>query len=267
MFVWDVFPLNQTATITFQTIFVGPSPTVNTANVAWTSLPIDPRANGQPASLSNFNTFANERWYNPRDATQVNDYRATSSATIAVPTRGLPKTGFAPGKVTILPEQPLDRMYTSMGDMWLEIPSLGLKLPVTGVPLTEEGWDLTWLANQAGYLTGTTYPGQVGTTGITAHVTLADGTPGPFRNLDTLLWGDQVILHADGYRYIYEVRESRTVLPKDYSVFKNDGYTWLTLLTCKGYVPWLDTYNYRLAVRAVLLKVEADPLAIPQLAR
>jgi LPXTG-site transpeptidase (sortase) family protein len=99
--------------------------------------------------------------------------------------------------------------------------------------------------------------------GITSHVTLADGTPGPFRNLGKLFWGNKIILHADGYRYVYEVRDQRTVLPTDLSVFKKDGYTWMTLLTCDGYVPWLDSYNYRLAVRAVLLSVEPDSSTSP----
>ncbi len=264
-FVWDVFPLGQTSTITFQATFVGPSPATNSANVAWTSLPIDPQPNGQPVSLSDYNDFANERWYDPADAAGVNNYGVSSSITINAPDL-LPATGFAPNRVTQLPPQPAEKAYADLGKMWLEIPSLGLKLPITGVPLTQDGWDLTWLSNQAGYLAGTTFPGQVGTTGLTAHVTLADGTPGPFRALDKLYWGNTIILHADGYRYTYEVREMRTVLPSDFSVFKKDGYTWLTLITCKGYVPWLDTYNYRYAVRAVLLKVEYEGTA-PALGR
>jgi LPXTG-site transpeptidase (sortase) family protein len=172
----------------------------------------------------------------------------------------LPDTGFAPNRVTVLPSQPASKAYTGSGKMWLEIPALGLNLPITGVPLTQGGWDLTWLSNQAGYLSGTTFPGQVGNTGLTAHASLADGTPGPFHKLDQLLWGSTVILHhADGYRYTYEVRDNYTVLPQDFSVLKQDGYSWLTLITCKGYNPWLDTYSYRTIVRAVLLKVELEP--------
>ncbi len=258
-FTWDFFPLNATSEITFTALFVGPSPVTNASSVAWTSREIDPGLNGIPVQLSGYNIYSTERWYDPLDSIGINNYNAESSVVISAPGDGLPDTGFAPDRVTILPPQPAEKRYTSLGDMWLEIPALGLKMPVTGVPISTKGWDLTWLSNQAGYLSGTTFPGQVGTTGITGHVTLADGTPGPFRSLDKLFWGNQVILHADGYRYIYEVRESRTVLPRDLSVFKQDGYTWLTLVTCKGYVPWLDTYNYRLAVRAVLLRVELDP--------
>ncbi|HRQ33057.1 MAG TPA: sortase, partial [Anaerolineales bacterium] len=92
-------------------------------------------------------------------------------------------------------------------------------------------------------------------------VTLADGTAGPFRNLNRLYWGNQVVMHINGYRYVYEVRETRSVRPTDFSVFKNDGYTWLTLITCEDYNPRLDSYAYRYAVRAVLLRVEQDSAA------
>ncbi len=257
-FIWDVFPLGQTATITFQTTFVGPAPVVNTSNVAWTSMPIDP---GLDYQQSDYNQYSTERWYDPADSTGLNTYGNESSISISIPS--LPATGFAPGRVTSLPAQTAEKAYAAMDGMWIEIPALGLTMPITGVPITKDGWDLTWLSNQAGYLDGTTYPGQVGTTGITGHVTLADGTPGPFTNLGKLYWGNQVIMHASGYRYVYEVRDQRTVLPRDLSVFKQDGYTWMTLITCEGYVPWLDTYNYRLAVRAVLLSVEPDTAVSP----
>ncbi|MCG2785105.1 MAG: isopeptide-forming domain-containing fimbrial protein [Anaerolineae bacterium] len=260
-FIWDVFPLNETALLTFQATFVGPAPVINTSNVAWTSLPIDPGLGGDPEQISLYNDYSTERWYDPADNSGVNNYGVSDSITIRIP--GLPETGFAPGRVTALPAQSADKQYAAMDSMWLEIPDLGLTMPLTGVPLTADGWDLTWLSNQAGYLQGTTYPGEVGTMGITSHVTLADGTPGPFRNLGKLFWGNKIILHADGYRYVYEVRDQRTVLPTDLSVFKKDGYTWMTLLTCEGYVPWLDSYNYRLAVRAVLLSVEPDSSASP----
>lgn len=259
-FFWDVFPLGQNASISFQATFVGPAPATNDTNLAWTSLPIDPQPNGQPQSLTPYNGFGNERWYDPLDATSVNNYGASASVTIGVPD-ALPATGFAPNQVTNLPEQPAAKAYADLGNTWLEIPALGLNLPATGVPLTADGWDLTWLSNQVGYLAGTTFPGQVGTTALTGHVTLADGTAGPFRNLNRLYWGNQVVMHINGYRYVYEVRETRSVRPTDFSVFKNDGYTWLTLITCEDYNPRLDSYAYRYAVRAVLLRVEQDSAA------
>jgi LPXTG-site transpeptidase (sortase) family protein len=205
---------------------------------------------------SPYNEHSTERSYDPESST-LNDYGASSSVTLREPS--LPATGFAPGVRTVLPAQPFDLAYDPMDGMTLEIPALHLVMPIVGVPATLAGWDLTWLSNQAGYLEGTTFPTQVGTTGLTGHVYLADGTPGPFLHLGDLLWGNQVIIHANGERYIYEVRTSRVVLPSDLSVFDNDGYTWLTLLTCKEYLPTLKTYDYRLAVRAVLVKVEDEP--------
>lgn len=260
-FTWDHFPLGETALLSFQLTFVGPAPVTNTADLAWTSLPIDPGLDGQPVQQSDHNEYSTERWYDPPDDAGVNTYGASSSISITVPS--LPATGFAPGRVSSLPQQPAEKAYNTLEGMWLEIPDLGVALPIVGVPISGDGWDLTWLSNQAGYLSGTTLPGNVGTTGLTAHVTLADGTPGPFRNLNRLYWGNKIIMHVDGYRYVYEVRENRTVLPRDLSVLKQDGYTWLTLITCEGYVPWLDTYNYRLAVRAVLLSVEPDTAVSP----
>ena len=170
----------------------------------------------------------------------------------------LANTGFAPQRKTILPEQPAEARYTSMPGEWLEIPTLGVNSSIVGIPNRADGWDLTWLSNQVGYLQGTTPPTAVGNTALTAHVYLADGSPGPFVNLSQLSWGQTIILHADGYRYIYQVRDNRQVYPTDLSVFKEDGYAWLTLLTCKGYNAVSNSYLYRVAVRAILLRVEAE---------
>lgn len=170
----------------------------------------------------------------------------------------LANTGFAPQRVTVLPAQSASARYSAMPGQWLEIPSLDVKSSIVGVPNLADGWDLTWLSSQVGYLQGTTPPTAVGNTVLTAHVTLADGSPGPFTNLGQLSWGDTVILHADGYRYIYQVRSERLVMPNDLSVFREDGYAWLTLMTCKGYSSFTNTYLYRLAIRAILLRVEAE---------
>jgi LPXTG-site transpeptidase (sortase) family protein len=251
--LWTSFPLGETATVTFQATFIGPSPVVNTAYVEWSSIQIDPNPHLVPQST--YNVHSTERRYDPPSQT-INDYRVNSSVTLREP--ALPATGFAPGVTTVLPTQPSDQMYTSLGDMWLEIPALKLTMPILGIPATTDGWDLTWLSDQAGYLEGTTYPSQVGTTGITGHVYLADGTPGPFLHLGDLRYGNQVILHANGQRYIFEVRTNQIVRPSDTSVFRNDGYTWMTLITCKEYDESTNTYRRRIAVRAVLVKVEDE---------
>ncbi len=249
-FEWDTFPLLATSSITFEATFVGPPPVVNEASVAWTSIPLD------PGVQSNYNANSTERFYDPLNSTGVNNYGVTSSVTINRP--ALPKTGFAPGRVTALPAQPEEKQYQQLGALTLEIPRLGVKLPIVGVPTSAQGWDLTWLSNQAGWLEGTAYPTLAGNTGLTAHTYLADGTPGPFVNLNSLYWGDQIYIHADGNRYTYEVREVRLLWPEDVSVLRHEEYDWITLITCREYNEKKDDYNYRVAVRAVLVKVEPE---------
>jgi LPXTG-site transpeptidase (sortase) family protein len=261
IFTWQVFPLGQTATITFNAILLG-SPAVNTASVAWTSLPIDPQLNGLPVLLSIYNNDATERWYDPPSSVDV--YSVSDSVTINpivaviddvdLPSN-LPPTGFSPNKTTALPEQPREKEYTDTS-VWLEIPSLDVSIPITGVPLVDGDWDVSWLVNQAGWLEGTAFPSWQGNSVLTSHVTLADGTAGPFADLGKLRWGDQLIIHAYGTTYIYEVRQNRTVSPYNTTVLQHEEEAWLTLITCKNYNETTDTYSSRVAVRAVLVKTE-----------
>ena len=127
-----------------------------------------------------------------------------------------------------------------------------------GVPRIENGWDVTWLWDNAGYLSNTAFPTWEGNTGLTGHVTLPSGLPGPFANLGDLIWGDKVIVHAWGNRYIYEVREVRLVKPHDTSILDHKELDWLTLITCKDYNSQDNSYQWRVAVQAVLMNVEDD---------
>jgi LPXTG-site transpeptidase (sortase) family protein len=246
---WNTFPLGQTAHIAFKvTLSASPGDTVqNTASVQWTSLPGD-----VSTPQSGYNTLSTERRYDPVSPADV--YGASSSADVRM---ALPNTGFAPGRVTALPEQ--KAAYDPLDGILLEIPKLGLKLPIVGVPRTRSGWDLTWLWNNAGWLEGTAFPTWAGNTAITAHVYLSTGEPGPFVNLHTLHWGDQVVIHANGKRYIYEVRAIKQVKPNDASVLGHKQRDWVTLITCEGYDEASNTYRWRLAVQAVLMKVEPEP--------
>ena len=223
----------------------------NTAYLSWSSLPGDVTDPQSP-----YNDYSVERNYDP--GSPVNVYGVSSSATITVMRKTLPSSGFAPGRVTVLPSQPAQAAYNSLGNLWLEIPKLNVQIPILGIPAKETTWDLTWLSNQAGYLEGTAFPGAVGNSVLTAHVYKADGSSGPFVNLGNLRWGDQVILHNQGQRYIYEVRSNQMILPGDTSILRHEKYSWLTLFTCKGYSETRGDYLYRVAVRAVLVRVEAE---------
>ncbi len=246
---WDEFPLGSTARIRFQATLHtsrGHSAT-NTASVAWSSLPGD-----VSAPQSNYNTLSHERQYDPLSPVDVYSHEDSISVMMA-----LPDTGFAPGRVTTLPEQKV--AYDKLDGLILEIPKLGVRVPIVGVPRDDKGWNLTWLWDEAGWLEGTAFPTWEGNTALTGHVYLPDGEPGPFVHLYDLRWGDQVFIDADGKRYVYEVRDVRLVEPNDASVLGHKNRDWVTLITCKGYDEAKGSYDYRVVVQAVLMKVEPEP--------
>ncbi len=169
----------------------------------------------------------------------------------------LPSTGFAPDRFTWLPDQPADMAYAALGDLWLEVPRLGVQIPIVGVPVADGTWDVTWLGSQAGWLNGTAFPTTSGNAVLTGHVYLANGTPGPFVGIQGLTWGDQIIVHAWGVQYIYEVRSVWQVLPDSAAVtFKHEELPWLTLVTCKGFDEASNSYRFRVIVRAVLVSTK-----------
>jgi LPXTG-site transpeptidase (sortase) family protein len=169
----------------------------------------------------------------------------------------LPATGFAPGVKTNLAKQPADKAYANLEELWLEIPRLAVQLSIVGVPVSEDGWDVTWLSDQAGWLQGTAFPTWAGNSVLTGHVFDVNGNVGPFGNLNSLVYGDQIIVHAWGQHYVYEVRSTSTVTPKSIaSVIRHEELPWLSLITCKGYTESTKSYKYRYLVRAVQVEVK-----------
>jgi LPXTG-site transpeptidase (sortase) family protein len=173
----------------------------------------------------------------------------------------LPRTGFAPNRITALPQQPAKLAYADLGSIWLEIPSQKIKTPIVGVPQAEnKSWDVQWLGQDAGWLNGTAFPSWIGNSVITAHVTNANGLPGPFASLKELKYGDQVIVHMLGEKYIFEVRTTRLVRPETtaYAFEHLEKNAYLTLITCAGFNEQSDVYRFRRIVRAVLVSVQSE---------
>ncbi len=217
------------------------------------------RANTSAERVNNTATIDSDRNGDGDVEDPGETHTATASATwrrrVELP-EALPDTGFAPGRVTRLPQQPAALAYTP-SDLTLEIPALNLKASIVSVPLTDQGWQLEWLGAQVGYLEGTAFPTWNGNSALTAHVYDANGRPGPFVNLGSLRWGSQVMVHAFGRTYIYEVRSVRAqVDAKEANVIRHEEQPWLTLITCQGYDEKSDSYRWRTVVRAVLVKVE-----------
>ncbi len=170
----------------------------------------------------------------------------------------LPETGFPPDRTTLLKTQPADKVYAEMDELRLEIPKLGLAAEIVGVPRSGDGWDATWLWDRVGYLEGSAFPTWQGNTALAAHAYLPNGEPGPYHGLDRLRFGDQIVLHAWGWNYVYEVRRVLNVLPQDLSVLAHEELDWVTLITCEDFDVRTAKFNQRLVVQAVLIRVNGD---------
>jgi LPXTG-site transpeptidase (sortase) family protein len=167
----------------------------------------------------------------------------------------IPGTGFAPNRVSVLSAQTTS--YAALGDLWLEIPSLGVNAAIVGVPQSSGTWDTSWLGKDAGWLNGSAFPTLAGNSVLTGHVYDAFGKPGPFAGINRLWYGSQIIVHAWGGEYIYEVRSVMQVDPTNSTaMMKHQDLPWLTLVTCRGYNADSDSYKYRILVRAVLVDVK-----------
>lgn len=167
----------------------------------------------------------------------------------------IPVTGFTPNQITKLPAQSAENAYTT-STLRLEIPSLSMDLPIVGIPLKDKKFDVTWLGNNAGYLEGSAYPTWQGNSILTGHVTDANGKPGAFAYVNELKTGDQIYIHNNGFIYVYEVRQSKLILPNQINdLFKSEEDYWLTLVTCENYNAKTETFSNRRIVRAVLISI------------
>ncbi|MEK6752680.1 MAG: sortase, partial [Chloroflexota bacterium] len=168
----------------------------------------------------------------------------------------IPVTGFAPNQTAPLPAQPADKVYTLMGEMTLEIPSLAIKYPIVGASIANKTWDLTWLQNSVAYLEGSAYPTMAGNTVLTAHVLDANNNLGPFSDIKGMQLGQKIYIHVNGQTYVYQVQANQKVLPNSISrVFKHEEDSWITLVTCEDFNAKTGLYTTRRMVRAVLISV------------
>jgi len=130
----------------------------------------------------------------------------------------------------------------------LDIPAIGLDLPVITAHFTGQTWDFNNIQQQAGYFEGTPLPGAGGNLVIGAHSEFANRVPGPFYRLQRVHEGSDIYVLYNGQEFHYRVTATWSVDPSDVSpVYDASGDT-LTLLTCAGYDSGI--YTTRLIVRA-----------------
>lgn len=101
----------------------------------------------------------------------------------------------------------------------------------------------------------TSWPGLGGNTSLAGHVTLRDGSDGPFRNLDQLQPGQEVIVYTEKNIYTYRVRSSQEVDVSDVSPIQQSNEPLLTLITCTQWDQEERMYQKRLVVTGELVEV------------
>jgi sortase A len=135
------------------------------------------------------------------------------------------------------------------------IPDLNLDTEVKYVPYDGYSWLIQGLQWEVAWMGDTSWPGLGGNTSIAGHVTLRNGSDGPFRYLENLQMGSEIILSTEKNLYHYKVGEKRVVDGDDLSVLSPTERPTLTLITCADWDTNLKIYLKRLIVSAELDKV------------
>ena len=189
---------------------------------------------------------------NDGDATDPGEQQvATATATWNRSiSKRLPSTGFAPNKVTDLSNVTRET-YIQTGGITLDIPSLSIDISIVGVPRRNGDWNVSWLGRQAVPIPGWEQPHH-------QPCLFTERLARTVRQLEqTAIW-DEVLLHAYGQKYTFEVSSNEVVAPYDASAFRHEEKPWLTLVTCREYDEKTNTYHQRVLIRAVLVSVAEE---------
>lgn len=105
----------------------------------------------------------------------------------------------------------------------IEIPKIGISKPLF------EGVTLTTLDNGPGHWPGTAMPGHLGNVVVGGHRTSHDR---PFRNIDQLVVGDEVIFNTPEGRFVYVVTSTQIVTPDAIWIIDQKNEKTATLFAC-----------------------------------
>ncbi|MFT3852525.1 MAG: class E sortase [Ilumatobacteraceae bacterium] len=126
------------------------------------------------------------------------------------------------------------------------VPLGSIEIPKIGVSKTfYEGVTLTTLDRGPGHWPGTAMPGEVGNVVVGGHRTSHDK---PFRNIDKLVAGDEVVFTTDAGRFVYTVTSTEVVTPDAIRIIDQTPEHTATLFAC---TPPGST-SHRLVIHLVL---------------
>jgi len=155
----------------------------------------------------------------PTTSTSSTTTSTTSTSTTTSSTTTVPATLPNPESPPADPRAP--EALTQVGT--IEIPKIGVSKPMY------EGITLTTLDHGPGHWPGTAMPGQLGNVVIAGHRVSHDK---PFRNIDKLVPGDDVIMTTADGRFDYKVTGTEIVYPDAlWIVNQTPDYT-ATLFAC-----------------------------------
>jgi sortase A len=151
-------------------------------------------------------------------STSTTSTTSTSTTTIAAATT-VPATLPAPEDPPPDPRAPEARV--ELGS--IEIPKIGVTKSIF------EGVTLTTLDHGPGHWPGTAMPGQPGNAVIAGHRVSHDK---PFRNIDQLEPGDDVIFNTAAGRFVYKVTSTEIVYPDAVWIVDQTADATATLFAC-----------------------------------
>ncbi len=130
-----------------------------------------------------------------------------------------------------------------------ELVDLGsISIPALGIDRTlHQGISLYNIDRGPSHWPGTAEPGELGNVVIAGHRTTHGG---PFRNLDQLVDGDEVIFTVDGESFVYRVVGTEVVLPSGLHIVEQTEAHTATLFAC--HPPGSAEYRY-------VVHLELDP--------
>jgi LPXTG-site transpeptidase (sortase) family protein len=142
------------------------------------------------------------------------------------------------------------------------IPSIKVNANVVPKPYSELTWDITNLGHDVAALED--IPNQTSDNNLVfaGHVTVHNGSHGPFRYLFRLTPGDRVILQDASFSYTYVVREQILVYPEESSVLNDTPHQQLTLITCTTWDEETLSYLRRRIIFADLEKIESNEVLL-----
>ena len=155
--------------------------------------------------------------------TLVTELPATTTTAPATTTTTAPAAAAAPGTVPEAP--PADpRAPTPIVQVGeIRIPKIGLVHPVY------EGVTLTVIDKGPGHWPGSAMPGQLGNAVFAGHRTTKTK---PFRNVDQLVPGDEIIFTTAAGTFTYRMTRQEIVSPKDVWIVNPTPDAMVTLFAC-----------------------------------